>query len=76
MMIRPIFYGSFRSIIKQRNSTTINIIGLSLGIALFLYLLAYARQELTIDSQQPHNIYRVENGEWGILGPGLGPAIG
>jgi len=74
-MINALFYGSFRSILKQRKSTTINIIGLSLGIALFLYLVLFAKQELSIDDQHSDKVYRIENGEWALMGPGLGSLV-
>lgn len=62
-MIRNIILVTWRNLIKNRFYTSINIIGLALGIAAFIIIGAYVRFERSYDRMHPDaaNIYRVES---------------
>src|SRR5688572_26859823 len=62
-MIRNIVLVTWRNLIKNRFYTSINIIGLALGIAAFIIIGAFVRFEKSYDRMHPdaHNIYRVES---------------
>lgn len=61
---------SFRNLFKYRSSSIINIIGLSIGMAVFLIIMLYVQNEKNYDTfwKQSDNIYRItydryQNGE-------------
>ena len=62
-MIRNILLVTWRNLIKNRFYTSINIIGLALGIAAFILIGAYVRFEKSYDRmhRDAENIYRVES---------------
>ncbi len=62
-MIQSNFKSSFRSILKNRLSTTLNTLGLVTGIASFLFIYLWVKDELTFDKfhENSENIYRISN---------------
>ena len=62
-MIRNILLVTYRNLVRNKVYTTINVLGLALGIAAFLLIGAYVRFEKSYDSGQvdADNIYRVES---------------
>jgi len=62
-MIRNILLVTYRNLVRNKVYTSINVLGLALGIAAFLLIGAYVRFEKSYDSGQvdADNIYRVES---------------
>lgn len=62
-MIRNYFKTAFRTFSKHKSYTTINIVGLALGIAAFILISAYAHFENSFDliHKDGERIYRVES---------------
>ena len=60
-MIKLILVTAFRSLLKYRNISTINLIGLIVGLSSFLFALHYILFEFSYDSFFPRseNVYRV-----------------
>ncbi|MCK5148313.1 ABC transporter permease [bacterium] len=60
-MIQNYFKIAWRSLLKYKNYSFINILGLSIGLAACLLILLYIRYETSYDSYHPHadRIYRV-----------------
>ena len=60
-MIWNYFKITFRNLLKQKTFTFINIIGLSIGMACFIFILMYVRFELSYDHfhEKADRIYRV-----------------
>jgi putative ABC transport system permease protein len=60
-MIRIIFVSAFRSLIKFKSISLINLLGLTLGITSFLFIQHYLIYEFSYDSFIPksENVYRV-----------------
>jgi putative ABC transport system permease protein len=61
MMLRSNFLTAFRSLVKNKVYTLIDVFGLALGMACTILIILYVRDELTYESQHQHaeNIYRV-----------------
>ncbi len=70
-MIRNYIKTSVRSITKQKFYAILNILGFSLGIALFIFISLFLYEQFSYDRWYKNHpqIYRVELGDWGILGP-------
>lgn len=60
-MLRNYFKTGFRNIIKNRLQSTINVLGLALGIACVFLISVYVQHELTYDEYYPdyQNLYRI-----------------
>ena len=60
-MIKKYFIITIRNILKQKNYSLINIIGLAIGIAGFIFIVLYITDELSYDRyhENADNIYRV-----------------
>ena len=56
---------AFRSLLRRRTFTIINITGLALGMAAAIFAFLWVQNEMSFDSyhQQADNIYRVNN-DW------------
>ena len=76
----------FRSFIKQRTLTFLNVLGLSLGIAASLLILQYVKYERSYDTfhSRAKDIYRVQYNSWqqgrlrfacAAAVPAVGPAL-
>ncbi|WP_232541025.1 ABC transporter permease [Spirosoma endbachense] len=80
-MIRNYFKIAFRNLKRQKVSTSINIVGLAIGLATCILIMLYVQDELSYDryNQKADRIVRVSinlrlNGE-DINGPTLGPSV-
>jgi putative ABC transport system permease protein len=80
-MIRNYFKIAFRNLKRQKVSTSINVIGLAIGLATCILIMLYVQDELSYDryNQKADRIVRVGinlrlNGE-DINGPTLGPSV-
>ena len=62
-MIKNYFKIAFRNLVKNKFYTSINIIGLAVGIATCLLILLYVLDELSYDryNTKANRIYRVNN---------------
>ena len=62
-MIRNLIKTAFRNLLKSKGFTTINILGLTLGLATFLLILFYVTDELSYDRYNTNadRIYRVNS---------------
>ena len=62
-MIRNLIKTSFRSLLKNKGFTTINILGLTMGLATFLLILFYVADELSYDRYNTNadRIYRINS---------------
>jgi putative ABC transport system permease protein len=61
-MIRNYLKIAFRNILKQKSYTTLNVVGLSLGMAASLLILQYVKYERSFDTfhTNAENIYRIQ----------------
>jgi len=66
-----------RNILRYRYFSAIIIAGLTLGIAVFLLVLTYVRNELSFDRFNEHyqSIYRLEMPDWALTGTAYGPEL-
>jgi len=66
-----------RNILRYRYFSAIIIAGLTLGIAVFLLILTYVRNELSFDRFNEHyqSIYRLEMPDWALTGTAYGPEL-
>jgi putative ABC transport system permease protein len=64
---------AFRNIGKQRTSSLLNIMGLSLGIASSLLIILHVKQELSYEDSfgDAENTYRISNTNWAKTSPPL-----
>tara|TARA_R110002012_G_scaffold232845_1_gene405700 strand:+ start:1500 stop:3965 length:2466 start_codon:yes stop_codon:yes gene_type:complete len=85
-MVKNLIMASFRSLLKNRFFSALNIIGLSIGVAVFMLIAQYVHFERSYENFIPEadNIYRVKldvfrNGERVVSSaenyPGAGPAF-
>jgi len=85
-MFNNFFKIAWRSLLKDKTTAMINIIGLALGMSAFLLIINYVRFELSFDRFLAHNerIYRVESmffkgdlktDHWGSSSNGYVPAM-
>lgn len=58
-MLKNLFVSALRSLKKKPGFTTINILGLAIGMATCLSILLYVNHELSYDSFQEDNVYRL-----------------
>lgn len=65
-MLQHYFKTAYRNLLRRKLFTALNIIGLSLGVSLFLILISYVKYEFSYDSFIPNadNIYRVDYYEY------------
>lgn len=76
-MLRNYILIAFRNLVRQKLYSVINIIGLAVGIALFTLITLFIIDQLSYDkfNENFNRIYRLEYGEWSILGPAYGPLV-
>lgn len=62
-MLKNYFKSSLQSLIKQRRTTIINVLGLSVGMTAAVLIMFWVQNELTYDSYHPgaDRIYRIKN---------------
>ncbi|MFO7369155.1 MAG: FtsX-like permease family protein [Bacteroidales bacterium] len=77
-MIRNYFITALRNMLRHKSFTAIIVIGLTIGIAIFGLVFTYVNYELSFDRFNEHyeSIYRLEHGEWALLGTAYGPETG
>ena len=77
-MIKNYIKTALRNIARNKVYSFINIFGLAAGVALFIIISLFVQSEYSFDrfNKKIDQIYRLERGEWGILGPAFGPDIG
>ncbi len=76
-MFKNYFITAYRNTIRNKVTTIINVLGLGLGIGVFLLIFLYVNQELGVDRfiKDKNRIFRLEWGEWAIMGPGFSSKI-
>lgn len=72
-MLKNYFLVAIRNIFRSKASSFINIVGLGLGIGVFILIFLFISQEYKVDNfiKEKEQIYRLEFGEWALLGPGF-----
>ncbi|HOP04680.1 MAG TPA: ABC transporter permease [Tenuifilaceae bacterium] len=72
-MVKSYLITAVRSILRNKLTSTINILGLGLGMGVFILIMIFINQELQIDKfiNDKNRIFRVECGDWAIMGPGF-----
>jgi putative ABC transport system permease protein len=76
-MIKNYFTTAFRNILRSKITSFINILGLGLGIGVFMLIFLFVVQEFKVDKfiKDKERIFRLEAGEWALLGPGFGQKV-
>ncbi len=66
-----------RMLLHRKLFSVINIIGLTAGIAVFMFIIMYVQHEFSYDKfvEQRTEIYRLDLDDWGILGTAYGPDV-
>ncbi len=82
-MLKNHFKIAWRNLLKNGLFSTLNLLGLSVGVAIFLYLFLYTKEELSFDTYHKNagSIYRVgltatfgeESSEWASVPNNIGP---
>ena len=62
-MLKNFLISAFRNLLRNKFYTFLNILGLSIGLAAFIFILLYVRDEITYDkhNQKHGRIYRIES---------------
>ncbi len=60
-MFTNYFKTAFRNFFKNRVISTINILGLSVGMTATVFIFLWVQNEVTVDNYQPNNIYRISS---------------
>ncbi len=70
-MIRKYFTTGWRNIGRHKLSSILNVFGLSLGLALFIFIGLFLHDQYRYDRwyEDSDRIYRLEFGEWGVISP-------
>ncbi len=68
---------ALRNIKRNKVYSFINILGLTIGVALFIIISLFIESELSYDkfNEKIDNIYRLDRDDWGILGTVYGPEV-
>lgn len=76
-MLKNFIISSFRNTIRNKTTTIINVTGLGLSIGVAILILLYVIHEFNTDSfiKDKERIFRLEEGNWAIMGPGLASKI-
>lgn len=76
-MIKNYFTTAIRSLIRTKGTSFINLLGLGLGVGVFMLIFLFVIQEFKVDKfiKDKDRIFRLEAGEWALLGPGLGQKV-
>ncbi len=72
-MIKYYLKFALRNILRQKIYSVINILGLAIGLSLFLIIGLYVKNEYSYDrsNTQYNHIYRMEFGDWCVIPPGF-----
>jgi putative ABC transport system permease protein len=62
-MLKNFLISAFRNLLRNKFYTFLNILGLSIGLAAFIFILLYVRDEITYDkhNEKHERIYRIES---------------
>ncbi len=62
-MFKNFIVSAFRNLLRNKFYTFLNILGLSIGLAAFIFILLYVRDEITYDryNEKHERIYRIES---------------
>src|SRR5512138_3637968 len=62
-MFKNFLISAFRNLLRNKFYTFLNILGLSIGLAAFIFILLYVRDEITFDrhNKKHERIYRIES---------------
>ncbi len=62
-MFKNFLLSAFRNLLRNKFYTFLNILGLSIGLAAFIFILLYVRDEITYDrhNEKHERIYRIES---------------
>jgi putative ABC transport system permease protein len=62
-MLKNFLISAFRNLLRNKFYTFLNILGLSIGLAAFIFILIYVRDEITYDkhNEKHERIYRIES---------------
>ena len=62
-MLKNFLLSAFRNLLRNKFYTFLNILGLSIGLAAFIFILLYVRDEITYDKhhEKHERIYRIES---------------
>jgi len=62
-MLRNYLLSAWRNILRNKLYTVLNIVGLSIGLATFIFILLYLRDELAYDKHHENHerIFRIES---------------
>jgi len=76
-MLRNYIKTAFRNFTRNKVYSFINIFGLAVGVALFIIISLFIHSEFSYDrfNEKINNIYRLDKGDWGILGTAYGPDV-
>ena len=76
-MIKNYLIVALRNIYRSKASTIINLLGLALGIGVFILIVLYVYQEFQVDKfiKDKDRIFRIEAGDWALLGPGFADKV-
>ncbi len=71
-MLRSFFKVTFRNLFRQPVFSVINIVGLAIGLSVFILIMLFVNRELNVDRNVPryNDVYRIEVGQWCVLPPG------
>ncbi|MFP3861296.1 MAG: ABC transporter permease, partial [Bacteroidales bacterium] len=74
-MLKNYLIIAFRNIKRNKVYSFINIVGLAMGVALFIIISLFIHSELSYDkfNENIDRIYRLDKDDWGILGTAYGP---
>ena len=76
-MFRSYLKAAYRNLIRNKVFSLINIMGLSVGIAVSLLMLVHIKRELSYETDFPKHerIYRVASTQWAKMPPSLAEAL-
>ncbi len=76
-MFRNYLKTAFRNLTRNKIYSFINIVGLAIGVAVFIIITLFIQSELQYDkfNKKIDNIYRLDRDDWGILGTAYGPEV-
>lgn len=80
-MLKTLFKTAWRSALRQKQFTLLNLLGLSIGITTCLLITLYVHHELSYDSFQPNRdrVYRIDQsfiwGDWDQRMSAVGPNV-
>ncbi|NTV83042.1 MAG: ABC transporter permease, partial [Bacteroidales bacterium] len=62
-MFKNFLISAFRNLLRNKFYAFLNILGLSIGLAAFIFILLYVRDEITYDKHNAKHerIYRIES---------------